>query len=69
MTKRSDVQTNDLSGGHLQFLVDTSLKILVEKSLKFLVLLVKKTSLFNKVLSVNEHSVVFAESFIKGPPH
>ena len=50
---QSDIEADDLSGWHLQLLIDTSLQVLVQKSLKLLILLVEQASLLDQVLSVD----------------
>ena len=63
------VQTDDLGGWDLEFLVDTSLQVLIEQCLKLFVLLVKKSSFFDQVLSVYQHLIVLSQCLVQRPPH
>jgi len=64
----SNIESNDLSGRHLQFLVNASLQVLVEKSLKLFILLIQQTRLLNQILTIDEQLVVLAEGFVEGLP-
>ena len=64
----SNVESNDLSGGHLQFLVDARLQVLIQQCLQFFVLLVKQTSLFDQVLTVHQKLVVLHKGLVEGFP-
>ena len=61
---RSDIETNHLSGWDLEFLVHTSLQVLIEERLQFFVLLIQQAGLLNKILALNEHLVVLAECLV-----
>ena len=63
------VQTDDLGGWDLEFLVDTSLQVLIEQCLKLFVLLVKKSSFFDQVLSVYQHLIVLSQCLVQCSPH
>ena len=52
----------------MKLLIDASLQVLVEQSLEFLVLLVKKTSLLDQVLTVDQELVVLDERPVQGLP-
>ena len=52
----------------MKLLIDASLQVLVEQSLEFLVLLVKKTGLLDQVLTVDQELVVFDERPVQGLP-
>ena len=52
----------------MKLLIDSSLQVLVEQSLEFLVLLVKKTGLLDQVLTVDQELVVFDERPVQGLP-
>ena len=49
----------------MELLVDSSLQVLIKQRLQLFILLVEQTSLFNQVLPINEHLVVFGQSLIK----
>ena len=65
---QSDIEADDLSGWHLQLLIDASLQVLVQKSLKLLILLVEQASLLDQVLSVDQKLIVVAQRVVKGLP-
>ena len=65
---QSDIEADDLGGWHLQLLIDTSLQVLVQKSLKLLILLVEQASLLDQVLSVDQKLIVVAQRVVKGLP-
>ena len=67
--KSSDVEANDLSGGHLQLLIHTSLQVLIQQGLQLLVLLVQETGLLDEVLALNKHLVVLAQGLVEVAPH
>ena len=50
-------------------MVNTGLQVLIEKRLELFVLLVKKTSLFNQVLTIDQKLIVLGEGLIEGSPH
>ena len=52
----------------MKLLIDASLQVLVEQSLEFFVLLVKKTSLLDQVLTVDQELVVLNERPVQGLP-
>lgn len=52
----------------MKLLIDASLQVLVEQSLEFLVLLVKKTGLLDQVLTVDQELVVLDERPVQGLP-
>jgi len=52
----------------MQFVINTSLQILIEQGLEFFILLVEESGFFDEVLSVNQKSVVFGEGFVKSLP-
>lgn len=52
----------------MKLLIDSSLQVLVEQSLEFLVLLVKKTGLLDQVLTVDQELVVLDERPVQGLP-
>lgn len=52
----------------MQFVVDSSLEVLVKQCFEFFILLVEETGFFNQVLSLNEQAVVLGEGFIEGSP-
>jgi hypothetical protein len=60
----SVVKSDHLSRWNLQFLINTSLQVLVQEGFKLFVLLVEKTSLFDQVLTVNKHLVVFQQRLV-----
>lgn len=62
---QSDIEADDLSGWHLQLLIDASLQVLVQKSLKLFILLVKQASLLDQVLSVDQKLIVIAQRVVK----
>ena len=62
---QSDIEADDLSGWHLQFLIDASLQVLVQKSLKLFILLVKQACLLDQVLSVDQKLIVIAQRFVE----
>ena len=66
---RSNIQADNLSRRHLKLLIDTSLQVLVEQSLKLFILLVKQTGLFNEILAINQELVVFLQGIVKSFPN
>ena len=52
----------------MKLLIDASLQVLVEQSLEFLILLVKKTGLLDQVLTVDQELVVLDERPVQGLP-
>ena len=52
----------------MKLLIDASLQVLVEQSLEFFVLLVKKTGLLDQVLTVDQELVVLDERPVQGLP-
>lgn len=65
----SNIQSDNLSRGYMQFMVDSSLKVLVEECLQLFVLLVQQSCFLNEVLPLNQESVVLGKCFVQGSPH
>lgn len=64
----SVVKSDYLGWWNLELLIDTSLQVLVEQSLKLFVLLVKQSSLFDQVLSVHKHLIVLCQRLVESTP-
>ena len=66
---QSNVEANNLSWRHLQFLVDSRLQVLVEQRLQLFVLLVEESGLLNEILTLHQLLVIVAERFVEGLPY
>ena len=58
-----------MSRRNLELLIDSSLQVLIQQRLELLVLLIEKTCLLNKVLSIHQHLVVPGQGLVQCSPH